>query len=776
MRHFSINGFSRTSVAINISISAIKKLSFLIIRFSFILCLFTRCEENSFGLSGQKRNISSAGFSGGLVQAGSVLINSGDEYTTDSSVNVTFKPKGDADEMFISSDSSCSQGAWEPIETARVMELGQLNQENTVYVKYRFKEQEETGCESDSIIHDNIPPEVAFVNPPGPWTTGSLVINLSASDAGSGFKELQCDKQGDGQFEVCGLNIAYHALRGGDHSLVVRGKDKAGNLSQPKQVSWKVDATPPTFTLETGRTMVPFDGNTHVLFSNVRDEGGSGLRSGYECSVKGIGFSCNKDITYTLRANNIQKDTFQVTVFDNAGNSTTKTFQWQGRVIEKRKNHQVGSGTPKIDILFIVDTSASMTGERRELGKKIDGFISQISHLDWQIAATTTTVYSGYDIWSVERDRYDRCLFNQLNHQVSDLPQERLRYSEWTSSLYTSLPSEPHCRPLSATGSSTLPICTRSSTKRKHLTSSTSAEACSAQLSDNPYEWEHSEHSEGRLTDFTGNGTHILNSGIQGAQRLFGTRIQGSTGFHNGGGREQGIHAAVKAIQRYKDDKDQGRAGTAHTSFFREGADLVFVLLSDEDENSGRRLKNRDTGEIIEADELKRKGIYNFSTGEITDPQYTEYSEWWSIACPQCHPENFQDFVTDVFGSQKSMVWHSIIKTEENKCTNLLTGYTYEVLSNLTGGTVGDVCADDYTGQLKDIGGAVNQMQREIVLDCEPVDSDRDGTGDVEVLFRKQSSGTYQTYPGTYSIDGSKLVFDKNLMPGQYQVNYNCSQ
>ena len=470
--------------------------------------------------------------------------------------------------------------------------------------------------------------------------------------------------------------------------------------------------------------------------------------------------------------------------------SEPEQVNWRAAV-PKRLNHDV-QGPPKVDIMFIVDTSISMDQERHELADKVNNFINQISHLDWQIAATTTTVYSQNDIFSVERLRYDRCLFDQLNNHLSDLPEGKISHGDWSdTSRYVSLPSY-----------------TMSSIHRKKLGDQVSSVDCQNKwLLDNPYNWQHDEHSEGRFTDFTGSGVRILTSGRNDAQILLGNRIEG---FPNGDAREQGIHAAVKSVKKYKEDKNNHRI-TDYTSFFRDGANLVFILLADEDENSLRTLRDKKTGRIVLNNFSKWssetfynnvtgaydpplglsgadfKKIYNHTTGiydtsryEIEFPDADKHilSVIDNPVCPECPPQKFQKFIKDTFGSQKNMTWHSIIKTENNCSSGIahLNGYMYEALSDLTGGEVGDVCAPDYTSQLRDkIGGSVARMGREISLDCEPLDINRDGVGDVRVLFRTSNSTSYQNYSGTYRVSGQKLIFNDNPIAGQYQVDYNCS-
>ena len=435
--------------------------------------------------------------------------------------------------------------------------------------------------------------------------------------------------------------------------------------------------------------------------------------------------------------------------------------RWSGSSIRKGLNYEVQSA-PKVDILFIIDTSISMDAERKELSEKISGFTGQISHLDWQIAATTTTVYPHDEIVSVERNRYDRCLFDELNNLT---PGGELKYSEWSDT--TRYPGT-----FQSNGRFDFNRTNAVRDSRKLMKSPDSG-ICQAQLSDNPYNYEHGDHSEGHLTDFTDLGNHILNSGTSNAQQLFGDRIQG---FPNGDAREQGIYAAVKAIQKYKEDKNHGRTGTTHTSFFRDDAALVFVLLADEDENSRRILQDKETGTVFDNDEINNRDIYDYYTGEYDSNKYVLKNP----VCDNCHPVKFEDLVTDTFGEEKEMAWHSIVHNRscstEQFFRNGHIGYTYRALSELTGGIIGDVCAENYTSQLENIGGAVRGMSRKVNLGCQLVDDDGDGRKDIVITFKAAGSDSYQAYSGTYRISDQRLVFDGDLAPGHYQIDYNCSR
>jgi hypothetical protein len=54
----------------------------------------------------------------------------------------------------------------------------------------------------------------------------------------------------------------------------------------------------------------------------------------------------------------------------------------------------------KVDILFIVDNSYSMTDSQRKLGDRLENFITSLGQIDWQIGVTTTDVSS--DKWGIK--------------------------------------------------------------------------------------------------------------------------------------------------------------------------------------------------------------------------------------------------------------------------------------------------------------------------------------------------------------------------------------
>ncbi len=306
----------------------LNKYIFLIVLLPVIIVSYNNCDESlSFKLSqgnlsvGRLKPLSTNNEFG-------IIINSGDEYTRDRMVDLSFIPGENADEMFISFESDCSQGAWEDFKTNELVELNQTNSESTVYVKYRFRGEEEGPCVGDSIVHDDIQPEVEFVNQPQFWTPEeNLNIGIEARDSGSGVKQVQCDKQGSGQFEVCGRNVVYSSLvENKNYLLVVRVADRAGNLSRPKQIHWVSDQSPPSLILSLGPVALTADTTPDFIFTPI--DTGSGIAR-LECRQDNqTQFStCPKE--FSLRNLSDGPHILEVKAVDNVGRySDPVTHSW----------------------------------------------------------------------------------------------------------------------------------------------------------------------------------------------------------------------------------------------------------------------------------------------------------------------------------------------------------------------------------------------------------------------------------------------------------------
>ena len=213
----------------------------------------------------------------------SFLINNGFEYTDDPMVNLSFNPDGEANEMFISLDSDCSTGSWEPFKENKPWELTRLNQNTTIYVKYKYKFFE-SECIQDGIVHDNIPPVLEFTqNFETLWIDNKdLNISFQAEDSGSGVKSIHCDLSGSGEFRPCNETLSLNSMEENhNYQLVVQVQDKAEN-SVTKSLNWRSDQTSPEIVFNSGPGAVT--NNSNPRFSFTASDSGSGVAD-YWCRL-----------------------------------------------------------------------------------------------------------------------------------------------------------------------------------------------------------------------------------------------------------------------------------------------------------------------------------------------------------------------------------------------------------------------------------------------------------------------------------------------------------
>lgn len=186
-------------------------------------------------------------------------------------------------------------------------------------------------------------------------------------------------------------------LSDGTHIFSVRAYDRAGNVSPVSSYEWLVDTKGPDLSFTLVPDAVVYLGSAAQVRFIGEDPNGSGVKN-FECLYNGVPRACNQEITYTINATTVGNHIYQVTAFDNLGNSTTKDVKWstQYQVIDKQLEIKVEEERP-VDILFVIDTSGSMDAERKNLAQKFNGFLNIIKDLDYQIAVTTTDVVGTQD-------------------------------------------------------------------------------------------------------------------------------------------------------------------------------------------------------------------------------------------------------------------------------------------------------------------------------------------------------------------------------------------
>lgn len=170
----------------------------------------------------------------GLLDPGTVSINSGASYTNNMTVSLALS-RPFVKDMKISNTPDCSCGTWEAYSTSKTWTLAATNAANSVSVQFRDYDGSPTICVSASIIHDNMPPAISLTAASGNsyQTNTNNVFNYSVVDSGSGVKSVACSM--DSQAISCTGNsgsLTLSNLATGSHQVFVNAVDNLGQTSQ----------------------------------------------------------------------------------------------------------------------------------------------------------------------------------------------------------------------------------------------------------------------------------------------------------------------------------------------------------------------------------------------------------------------------------------------------------------------------------------------------------------------------------------------------------------
>ncbi len=177
-----------------------------------------------------------------------ILINKGATYANDTNSLLQINVDA-ATEMYITNTPDCTGGGnWQPAAREIPWELGEKNRLTGVYAKFRANQHSETICINDSIIHDDIPPELSLLEPFAALTKAPATsIKLNMSDLGSGIDNLVCPTG----VLPCSTAMTIANTEEGPKNYEFYAVDKAGNRSALLTTKWLVDRTPPKIMFAT---------------------------------------------------------------------------------------------------------------------------------------------------------------------------------------------------------------------------------------------------------------------------------------------------------------------------------------------------------------------------------------------------------------------------------------------------------------------------------------------------------------------------------------------
>lgn len=342
-------------------------------------------------VAGFFNNCSKVGFDASLaskivdMQSSSmILINQDAQFTNSDQVQVQLQAKN-ANEAYVTNDPSCqSGGQWEPLVDNKPWQLSGKNQQTSVYAMYRNRDEGvQTGCVSDSIVHDDEKPTVVL---PGPGTFTNIeapVINFVASDSLSGLDEQFCQWPGQA-VSKCDFATSNGKLSEGRYLVKVHASDKAGNISDPVAYDLVVDRTGPVISILTAPPATSALTEANYSFNIVDDRSGIAKSECALDSTAGYGPCTNQFIAAV--AEGARK--FYIRATDRAGNVTEMTH-----------NFVIDLSAPTVTITkspqdYVNSTSASFEFEGRDGAVPITQFECRLDGQSY-VACSSPKSYTG---------------------------------------------------------------------------------------------------------------------------------------------------------------------------------------------------------------------------------------------------------------------------------------------------------------------------------------------------------------------------------------------
>lgn len=182
---------------------------------------------------------------------------------------------------------------------------------------------------------------------------------------------------------------------------------------------------------------------------------------------------------------------------------------------------------------------------------------------------------------------------------------------------------------------------------------------------------------------------------------------------------------------------------TPNSGCYRADSAITYIIISDEDERS-----------------IAGDASQQFYAGELRPMEDED------------QPANFVAQVRNVFGSDRRFTANSIIvKPGDSTCKAAQDaggaqshyGFKYAELSQLTGGSVGSICDNDFSQNMNLFFGRIQDSLSSIPLECAPYN------GNITVTITP-NMGTVQS-----RLEGMNLVFDTPVPAGKtIDLKYQC--
>lgn len=237
----------------------------------------------------------------------------------------------------------------------------------------------------------------------------------------------------------------------------------------------------------------------------------------------------------------------------------------------------------------------------------------------------------------------------------------------------------------------------------------------------------------GAVVRWSGSSTHILNSQVSNLGSIFRQTI--SQMSFSGNGDERGVASLSKNLD-----------ARASNGCYRSQSVVTTIVISDEDERS-------------------MGGVWDIYEGllkkSILDQQFRQLEHI-------DHPKNYIAKFKDVLPMNKLISNSIVVPTADPGChaqqlkdSASFYGKQYELLSQLTGGSVGSICAADYAPVLSQFASVIKRSFKDVELECVP-------EGPIRVISSNNSALSWSLNHKTVSFE-SELAQDLPV-----EIDYQC--
>lgn len=585
---------------------------------------------------------------------------------------------------------------------------------------------------------DTAGPAIAFILEPKALSSSTTAIyKYTITDAGSGVASAQCSLD-SGAFANCALDSqTLTGLAAGKHTFQVKALDKAGNSSLSDVRSFTIDLTPPSVKFTAVPAKFTNQKDFTFMFQATDDNGVDHV----DCKLDGAAYATCSSLTAQAVAGMAEGNhSYTIRAVDKAGNNSpdvTTTF-----TIDL---------TPPVVSYFQLPPASSLYGAAVTLGFSVTDSVSGVASTSCTLDGAARTCSSGaaQSLTGLAAGSHSFVVVatDVAGNQVTD-----------TKTISVSPPVLKD-QNVEVTGNSKVDILVvmDNSGSMDDEMANMSARIGNFMANLKNLDWQvalittdtssNAALKDGRFVPLkvpSGTtypaGQYILRSTDNpvAAQNVFAASVKMST---NGSGSEYGFKAAIRAMARGVDTSQSVNA--PNNQFFRQGAGLAILVVSDSHDDSGTT------------------------------------------------PENVIAAVKSNFGADKNFVWHSIVVPESSytnpsaskvnsadPCKNSresvkYDGRDYMRLSAMTGGVQGNECLSDYGSQLTDMGRVTAELVSSATLNCVPLDMNGDGVVDSRDVIVTSTSG--EVIP-PYTVSGTKVTFSSGLPIGTNKVQYYCVQ